>query len=467
MGMTEKAMEGKKLEEKGFEGKKLKEKVISGEKAADDRNRIAWILLKFSLPLILSGVLQQLYSWADAFIVGNVEGELALAALGATVMVTNFFLMMITGFTAGLSILFAQKFGGGDRAFLAKILSTFSFLLGIIFLGMAAVGIPFAGPLLVLLHTTEDTVLLAESYLRIVLLGLPFLAVYNVYSAALRGIGDSRAPFLAVFISSAVNVLLDILFVAIYGWGVAGAAAATVFSQAAMTVFLVLYAVKKHSVLCFRPGAGSFDKEALAQGVQLGVPPMIQSSVNAFGGLLLQNFMNGFGTQTVAAITTAYRIDSIILLPIINLGSGIATIVAQSYGAGEKKRIGKIFAVGAAMMTVVSIVLSVLVVPTGGKLIALFGISAEAVAIGSEFFRRIACFYLLFGLATAIRGYLEGMGDVVYSSAAGIAALVTRIGASYAMKGWFGNMVIVYAEVVSWGVLLLLYVMRGVWKSRK
>ena len=181
---------------------------------------IAYILIKFSLPLILSGVLQQLYNWADAFIVGNVVGELALAAVGATTTVINFYLTAVTGFTLGLSILFAQKYGSGETEHIPEILSTFSIVFGGVFIILSALGIAAAFPLLGLLHTTRDTVLLAGSYLKIIFAGIPFLAVYNVYAAALRGIGDSRAPFLAILFSSAINVGLDILFVAscIGGW---------------------------------------------------------------------------------------------------------------------------------------------------------------------------------------------------------------------------------------------------------
>ena len=220
---------------------------------ADGAGDIARLLIKFSLPLIGSGILQQLYNWADAFIVGNIEGEAALAAVGATTAVVNFYVTAITGFTLGLSILFAQKFGQGATEELAKILSTFSAVLGGVFLLLAGVGMWTAGPLLRFLQTTPDTLHLAEDYLQAVSPGLPFLAVYNVYGAALRGIGDSRAPFYAVCISSAVNILLDILFVAALGWGVTGAAVATVVSQAAMAAFLWIYAAKKYSILRLRP----------------------------------------------------------------------------------------------------------------------------------------------------------------------------------------------------------------------
>ena len=420
-------------------------------------------LIKFSLPLILSGVLQQLYNWADAFIVGNAEGELALAAVGSTTTAVNFYVTAITGFTLGLNIFFAQKYGSGETERIPRILAVFLFFLGGIILVLSALGMWLAAPLLELLRTTPDTITMAESYLRIVLAGMPFLAVYNVYSAALRGIGDSRAPFYAVLLSSAVNVALDIVFVVFLGLSVAGAAMATVFSQAAMTVFLVCYSIRKYRVLRFRVRDGLFrrsDRGLLAAGCRLAIPPMIQSNITSAGNLILQNFMNGFGTQTVAAITTAYRIDTIVLLPIINLGSGISTLTAQKYGAGETKSAGRILSAGAIVMAGVSLLLTLLVIPTGGRLIALFGAGEEAVSIGENFFLRIASFYVIYGLATAVRGYVEGLGDVLYSSAAGIASLLFRIGASYAAVSVFANMVIAYAEAFSWVLLLILYLIR-------
>ncbi len=190
----------------------------TGKKLQEDR--IALRLLQFSIPLILSGILQQLYNWVDAFVVGNVDGELALAAVGSTTSVINFYILAITGFTTGLAILFAQKFGSGRMEEIPRILSTFSGILGGIFFMLALLGFYLTPELLKLMNTTADTFELAKDYLQIIFAGVPFLAVYNVYSAALRGLGDSRAPFLAILVSSAVNIVLDILFVAVLDWNV-------------------------------------------------------------------------------------------------------------------------------------------------------------------------------------------------------------------------------------------------------
>lgn len=426
---------------------------------------IAAQLLRFSIPLILSAILQQLYSWADAFIVGNVEGDIALAAVGATGSVTWFFTGALTSFTAGLTILFAQSWGRGERKFMTATLSTFSLFWGAVSLGMSVLGYCFTGPLLRLLDTTADTLALAEQYLKICFVGIPFLAQYNVFSAALRGLGDSKVSFYAVAVSSVTNIVLDLWFVAGLGWSVAGAAWATVLSQIGMTVFVVIYALRKEPGLRFRPGRAAFDGEAFRQGWKFGLPPMIQTGVTSGGNMILQQFMNGFGTQTVTAITTAYRIDSIVLAPMFSLGTGISTLCAQSFGAGEGKQTRRIFWAGTGVMAVISLILTAAVIPVGGSLTALFGASPEAVAIGREFFRCIAVFYIVLGLSSAVRSYLEAIGDLKFSSICGIVALVARILASYAMAPFFGNMTVAYAEALSWALQLVIYALRFVWRE--
>jgi Na+-driven multidrug efflux pump len=177
--------------------------------------------------------------------------------------------------------------------------------------------------------------------------------------------------------------------------------------------------------------------------------------------------MNSFGTQTVAAITTAYRIDSIIMLPMINLGAGVSTIVAQNTGAGNHVRAKKGMFAGMGLIALTSVLITSMVIPTGGLLISIFGVTQEAVAIGQRFFGIIAMFYLPFGIATAIKGYMDGVGDVVFSSMANIFALIIRIILSFAYRSAYGNDIIALAESISWVVLLGICVVRFVWISRK
>lgn len=422
-------------------------------------------LVRFTIPLILSGLLQQVFNWVDAFIVGNVEGELALAGIGATASIYNLFVTVIVGFTSGVSVLAAQKYGMGERETLKRILSSFTLLLGGVFFVIAALGIPLTDPVLALLDTPANIVSVGKEYLQILFAGIPFLAVYNTYSAVLRGLGDSKAPFLSVLVCSGVNVALDIVFVMVLRYGAAGAAAATVVSQMTMTVFVIGYTVKKYSILRFRFNRIGISKSIIIKGAKYSLPPAVQCGTSSVGNLVLQRFMNGFGEQTVAAITTSYRIDSVIILPIVNFGSGIATLVAQNMGAGRQQRAKKVLKTGSVMIAVVSLCLTALILVAGGGLISMFGLTAESVDIGKSFFLSIASCYIVYGLAMALRGYLEGTGDMLFSGIAGIAALGVRIVASYAFAALFGNMVIAYAEAFSWVVLLIVYLLRFLQKQ--
>lgn len=426
---------------------------------------LAGLLVRFSIPLILSGLLQQLYAWADAFIVGNVEGEGALAAIGATGAVSNLFVLVITGITLGPALVSARLWGQGRREELRPVLSTFVVVLGAAFVVIGLGGSAVVRPVLAAINTPELDQ--ACQYLGIVLLGLPFVAVYNVYAAVLRGMGDSRAPLLAVLVASVVNVGLDLLLVAGFEMGVAGAAVATVAAQGMMMVFVILYAVYRTPLLRFRLGRGCVDLGKLREGLALGVPSAIQSSINSLGGVVLQDFMNGFGTQTVAAITTAYRVDTVLLLPIVNLSSGISTVAAQNMGAGRPDRARETLRVGNLIMVVTSLVLTGMVLLVGGPVIALFGVTEQAAAQGAEFFANIAGFYLIYGLAMSLRGFLEGLGDVLYSSLAGIGTLGLRIVLSYALAPWAGWRIIAWAEAVSWTVMLVLYWSRYLTKGRR
>ena len=423
-------------------------------------------LVLFTVPLILSGLLQQIFNWVDAFIVGNIEGEAALAGIGATTSLYNLFITVIVGFTSGISVLTAQRYGMGEREQLRDILSSFVFLLGAVFLCIAAIGIPLTGPILALLDTPADIFAIGKDYMQIMFLGIPCLAVYNVYSSVLRGLGNSRAPFLSVLVCSGLNVLLDILFVVVLPYGAAGAAIATVISQATMTIFIIGYTLRKHPLLKFRFNRQAINGLLLSSGSAFSLPPAMQAGTTSLGNIFLQRFMNGFGEQTVAAITTAYRVDCVIILPIVNFGSGIATIVAQNIGAGNEKRAKEVLKTGAAMIAVVALCLTAIVLLAGGPLIALFGLTPESVAIGKAFFQSIAVCYIIYGLAMAVRGYLEGLGDMLFSGLAGITALAVRIGASYGGAARFGNMVIAYAEAFSWVILLMIYLCRFYIKNK-
>ncbi len=418
-------------------------------------------MVAYAIPMLLSALLQQMYSWADAFIVGNIEGELALAAVGASSIISRMTTMILTGFSAGLSVLAAQTFGRGEKGKLSAILSTFAPIFGGIAALAAVVMVIFARPMLVLFDTPANIFEMSVGYLCWYMLGTPFMAVYNVYSSVLRGMGDSKAPFRSIMVSSIANIALDLLFVGALGWGAAGAALATALSQAAMTLFIIWYTVSRYEELHFSIRGLQVDRDTLREGFSFGLPMALQQSVNSIGQMALQGFQNSFGSATVAAISTAYRVDSLMLLPVMNLGHGVATAVGQNVGTGNKQRVREALRIGLGLIAVTCVVLTLVVVAWGGKIVALFGVSEEAVEIGARFFRCLAPFYITFGLSTTIQGYLKGMGDMKFFSIANIVLLGIRIAASYAMKPFFGNMSIAWAEVLVWCIQPIVWLIRA------
>ena len=218
-------------------------------------------LLQFTIPLIMRGLLQQLYGWVDAFIVGRIVGEVALGGVGATGMISNFFIMALTGFTAGLSILAAHHYGRNEMEPIRGLLSSFTMVLAVVSAVIAAICIWQTETILARMNTPAELFDMSRDYLMVIFAGVPCLALYNVYSGILRGMGDSKAPFWSIVVSAVTNVVLDLVFVAGFHWGVTGAAVATVAAQLMMVVFIVWYTISRYPTLRFTPGPGAMDRE--------------------------------------------------------------------------------------------------------------------------------------------------------------------------------------------------------------
>jgi len=421
---------------------------------------VAAELISFSLPLVLSGVLQQLYSWADAFIIGHAEGEMQLAAIGATTSLSSFLNNTILGVTLGLSIMAAQHFGRGNTDQIRKTLSSFFPLLCGLYALLASGALFFLEPVLHLMDTPIEIFADALSYLRILLLGVPFLACYNLYAALLRAAGDTKAAFYAVVVSSLSNVILDILLVVILPMGVTGAAIATAASQMGMTVFIALFARKKHPDLFRLAGKPRMDAAVISEGIRFSAPPAIKNSITSFGHLALQSFMNSFGAATVLAVTTAYRVDCITLLPIINLGAAISIMTARAKGAQDDAKIRACLTTGMLLMLFISAALASAMYLFGGAFIALFGVTGGALAEGRVFFQDLSIFYPIFGAGIVLQSVLEGEGDISFCSMVGIGTLLLRIALSYLLRSVFAERTIALAEGFTWVVMPMIFVCR-------
>lgn len=432
------------------------------------RGKVFSTLLKFAIPLIISGLLQQLYSIVDSLIVGNMIGENALAAAGASGPIVNVFIYVLTGLVSGCTILVSHAYGAGERQNINKIASSFMFFVVGAAIVVTIVGLAIHAPLLSLLRTPKELISSASQYLVIMFLGVPFLAFYNLAGAILRGIGNSKTPLVAIVIASVINIGLDILFVGPMNMGIRGAAIATVIAQMFSAAYLLYYLKRGNHGFYFTLSRKDSDKKVLKEGLKLSLPRVIQSSVSSMGSFLLQNVMNSFGVTTVAAITTAYKIDSLAILPLLNVSVAISVFTGQNMGSGNRERATECLKKGLILMCGIAAIITAIFVTSGFSLIKLFGVSDEAAAIGQRFFYIAAAFYPILGISEGISGFLQGCKDVNFTAIANIIILFVRVGISYALLGLIAGDVIAVAEVCAWTLAATVFTWRyksGKWKK--
>ncbi len=422
-------------------------------------------LLYFTIPLILSGLLQQLYNIADSIIVGNYVSEKALAAVGVSSPVLNIFIFITAGLVSGYTILLSQYYGAKEYDKILKLSSTiFSFIM-IFVIAFSTFGYLFIDKILVLLNTPSEILQPAHDYLSIIFIGVPFLVLYNLFSAMLRGIGDSKTPLYSIILSTTINIILDLVFINIFHWGIKGAAVATVIAQIISSLYLYIFINKNHSIFKISIKKQLLDISLLYESLKLSLPLVIQSTVGTFGMLMLQKIMNSFGVDVVTAITTAYKIDTLTILPLINISSAISIFVAQNIGANNMERAKEGLKKGIIITLIISVAVTSLVVIGGWHFMKLFGVSDEVADIGQRFFYFLAVFYPILGIEHSLYAFLQGNKDVVFTSISTMSSLLLRVSMSYGLANKLGSDVIAIAEISAWVFAALLCFLR--YKSNK
>lgn len=419
------------------------------------------LIILFAIPLMLGNIFQQLYTMVDTIIVGQVIGVEALAAVGATDWLIWFVLGVTSGMTQGYSILVSQFFGAKDYEKLRKAVArSYMWALIIAVIVMAVSQITLI-PVLKLLQTPENIMGMGQTYARIMFCGVPVIAAYNVFAAVLRALGNSRSPLNAMVVACVVNITLDILFVGGFGWGVAGAAAATVLAQgiSALFCFLVLRRVE-----IVRLTKEDFQRSANIdlQLNKLGAPVAVQNSIIAVGGMIVQYVVNGFGFLFVAGFTATNKLYGLLEMAAIAYGYAITTYVGQNLGAGEIRRIKKGVNSGAVMCIVTSAVISVAMILFGRSILRLF-ISGEAdqaaqvLDIAYKYLFIMAMFLWVLYLLYVYRSALQGLGNTLIPMASGGAEFAMRVGCALFLPLLIGQDGIFYAEISAWtGAALLL-----------
>lgn len=380
-------------------------------------------LIKFFLPIMFGTFFQQLYNTVDAIVVGRFVGSDALAAVGGSAgMIVNLIVGFFVGLTAGASVIVSQFFGSGDRKMVSKSMHTiyaFSIIGSFV---ISVVGYLLAPALLEMMNTPSDIFEDSLLYLRVFLLGIVFMFVYNTGSALLRAIGDSRRPLNYLMVCCLINIVLDIIFVAVLNMGVFGAALATLIALAISSVLVTKALVNSKELCDFSIREIRIDWNTLKTQIYIGFPGGIQSSMYSLSNMILQVAVNGIGTDAAAAWTTLAKMDAIYWMVGGSLGTALTTIVGQNYGAGKMDRVKKSVSIGIRMYYAFAIVIVIVLMAFQRPLFSLFTDNQAVIEIAVSCFSIMAPFYILFSFIEIYSCALRGMGDVV------IPTIMTMVG---------------------------------------
>ena len=409
-------------------------------------------IFQFTLPLLMGNVLQQTYSLVDAAIVGRCLGIDALASVGASSSVIFLILGFCLGCGGGFGIPVAQKFGARDYVAVRRLVGVSFKVSAVMSIAVAIITSLLTGQILHLMRTPESIFGGAYDYLLITFIGVPCAFFYNLLSSIIRALGDSKTPFWFLMISTVMNILLDLLFILVFGWGVSGAAIATLVAQGVSAVLCYIYMRSKYEILHMDSNDMKFRPELARQLVSIGVPMGLQFSITAIGSIMLQSSNNSLGTECVAAFTAAMRIKMFFISAIDSLGIAMATYAGQNYGAGRPDRIWQGIKASCLLFMAYTAIVAV-VLWTGAESIALLFVDAsEAAIIGktSLFLCISVCFFPLLGLLSVLRNSIQGAGYTHLALFSGVSEMIARALVSVTAVPLWGFTAVCFGDPTAW-----------------
>lgn len=429
-------------------------------------------LLLFFFPILFGTLFQQLYTMVDAAIVGNFVGKEALAAVGGTTgTMINLLLGFFVGLASGAGVIISQYYGSKDERGVSQSVHTAT-ALGVAggFILMCA-GLLLAPVLLRLMRVNGEVMGYALSYVRIYFLGMIPTALYNVGAGILRAIGDSRRPLYYLIAACAVNVVLDLLFVGVFHWGIEGAAVATVISQIGNMALTFRYLIRNRECYSVRPREVRFHTGELSKMLRLGIPSGMQAVLYAVSNMIIQSGINSFGTDSVAALTVFEKLDGIFWMIMSAFGIAVTTFIGQNFGARKYLRMKKAVRVSLGMAFGTAAALCVLCLIFVEPFYHAFTSDSAVIAIGVESVRFLMPMYITYVCIEVISGAMRGAGDGL------IPMIITAVGVCVVRVAWVLLVVPFWHELnvlllsypISWSItsaVFLIYYKSEVWLRR-
>ena len=416
--------------------------------------RPAPLILTFALPLMVGNMFQQLYTVVDAMVVGRFLGVSALAALGAADWLNWMMLGITQGFAQGFAIPMAQEFGAGRHDRLRQAVGAAAILAACLALALVGLGQAAVDPILRLLQTPDDIIGGSRLYLRIMYSGIPLVMSFNLLSGVLRSLGDSKTPLRAMITASVTNISLDLLFVTVFRWGIAGAAAATLIAQGVSGLFCLRH-ILKVDILRLTKDDFRLRISRCAHLMALGAPMAFQNCIISVGGMILQGVINGFGVLFIAGYTATNKLFGTLELAAISYGYAMITYVGQNLGAGKTRRIRQGVRAALLIALATSALVAAVMLLFGRTIVGGF-ISGtpdeveQAVSIAYHYLAVMACCLPVLYLLHVVRSTLQGMGNTVLPMVSGIMEFCMRTGVALLLSRIIGGAGVFYAEVSAW-----------------
>jgi len=370
-------------------------------------------IIEFSIPMLIGNIAQQLYNTADSIIVGKYVGDNALAAVGSASPILNLLLVLFVGISTGAGIMVSQYFGAKDRKKLSHTIGVCISLTAIASIIIMIIGPLDTRPMLRLLNTPNSIFDWSAEYLIIYFLGIAGFSYYNILSGVLRGLGDSLSALLFLIISTALNVVLDIIFVSKYNMAVAGVALATIIAQAISAVLCILKLVNMKDTFDINLKMLKINKDYAYRLIKLGLPSGLTQGIFSLAMIIVQSLTNSFGEMVIACNVIVMRVDGFAMMPNFSFGNAMTTYAGQNIGANKMDRVEKGSKQGTMIAVGVSTVITILILVFGKYLMMIFTDTKELVDLSMHMMRILAVGYIAMAVTQSLSGVMRGAGDTM------------------------------------------------------
>ncbi len=371
------------------------------------------IIFAFAVPLMLSNLLQQLYNTVDAIIVGRALGSVALAAVGSSSLLVTFMIYFFIGLSQGASVLVSQAYGAKDREAIDKIVHTSIAMSVIAGAVLMIIGIVFAPTFLTWMQIPQEGMPFAVTYIRIYFLSMIPMMIYNVGSGILRAVGDSKTPLIYLAVTVAVNIVLDLLFIVVFPFGVGGAAAATSLAQLSAATLVIIRMMRTSEVYKLTLSRVRLNLKTFKRIVSIGLPAGLQSVLVCFANVVVQSQINRFGITIMAGFTSYMKIDGFIFMPIDAISMAISSFVGQNIGAGDWDRVKEGKRVAIIMNIIITIAFCIVIALFSHQIIGLFSSDEAVIGYGVKQIYWVVPLYFIYAYNQTIIGYLRGLGKTL------------------------------------------------------